>query len=83
LATPLAATFDVERALWVPRPIVTVPATPPFFPHQYEAEMIARFFRVPLRLLTDVTPPGERARFIVREWAESSIPIHGKDRNDD
>lgn len=28
LATPIAATFDVERLLWVPGQMVTVPALP-------------------------------------------------------
>lgn len=28
LATPIAATVDVEQLLWVPKPIVTVPAMP-------------------------------------------------------
>lgn len=28
LASPLAATVDVERLLWVPKPIITVPAMP-------------------------------------------------------
>lgn len=82
LATPLAETFDVERALWVPRPIVTVSAMP--FPHQYEAEMVARFFGVPVQMLTDVTPVGEsRARFVVRNRAIPEFSIYGKDLNDD
>lgn len=28
LASPIAATLDVERLLWVPSPLVTVPAMP-------------------------------------------------------
>lgn len=28
LAAPIAATLDVEKLLWVPKPIVTVPAMP-------------------------------------------------------
>ena len=28
LALPIAATLDVEKLLWVPKPIVTVPALP-------------------------------------------------------
>ena len=28
LATPLAATFDVERLLWTPQTMITVPAMP-------------------------------------------------------
>lgn len=28
LATPLAATVDVEQLLWVPKPIIVVPAMP-------------------------------------------------------
>ena len=29
LMLPMAATLDVEQLLWVPKPIVTVPALPP------------------------------------------------------
>lgn len=28
LASPIAATVDVEKLLWVPKPIITVPAMP-------------------------------------------------------
>lgn len=32
LAAPIAATVDVEKLLWVPRPMVTVPAMPSILP---------------------------------------------------
>lgn len=34
LATPLAATLDLEQLLWVPKPIVVVPALPPIMFHK-------------------------------------------------
>lgn len=41
LATPLAVTLDVERLLWVPRPIITVPARPLMF-HRDAFSMVTR-----------------------------------------
>lgn len=34
LAAPLAATVDVEQLLWVPKPIITVPAIPTLMFHR-------------------------------------------------
>lgn len=31
LSTPLALTVDVEKLLWVPKPIITVPAMPSIY----------------------------------------------------
>lgn len=38
LATPLAATVDVEKLLWVPSPIVTVP----MMPYESMGQLVAR-----------------------------------------
>lgn len=32
LASPIAATMDIERLLWMPRPIITVPIMPKVIP---------------------------------------------------
>ena len=43
LATPIAATLDVEKLLWVPKPIITVPARVPagllFAPKYYNVNI--------------------------------------------
>ncbi len=39
LAAPIAATVDVEKLLWVPKPIVTVPAMPLRF-HRHAFNMV-------------------------------------------
>jgi hypothetical protein len=41
LALPIAATLDVEQLLWVPKPIIVVPAMPTFGRHNI-GEVVAR-----------------------------------------
>lgn len=45
LAAPIAATVDVEKLLWVPKPIVTVPAMPLAF-HPKAFEMVMESLKV-------------------------------------